>query len=393
MNFSLLQKDPFRVFFPLGWLTGILGVGLWLPLAWGTPDLYPMQAHRLTMIGGFLLSFATGFLATAIPRFTSTDFIRPWEFVLLAAGQGTAILTALTPHPPGHYLSVMFTVVLLIVFAGRRFVNRQENPPFTFVFVGAGLVLWGSASTVLALSQWGLSHPNLVVPAQSLYVHGALLCLVIGVGGRLIPGILGWESIVIEQRQRYEKADAYTQAIPKTLILALVVFLVSYGLEGLMSTQGTWTLRTVIMGYVALRYWKLHNLPRERTGFTWGVWIACWSFLAGLFIPVVWPASGVHGIHVMFIGGFSLLTILVATRVTLAHGTGGKELESSSTTLKFLVILFVLAMLTRVVSVTWPRVYRSHLGYAAVLWIAGALAWAALFLPRILTDYETSPEE
>jgi uncharacterized protein involved in response to NO len=211
---------------------------------------------------------------------------------------------------------------------------------------------------------------------------------VIGVGGRLVPGILGWQKIVAEQRSRYENARVYAEEIPGSLWFALFVFLVSYAIQGQIHTQYLWLMRAGVLLFVAVRYWRLYRFPQERTVFTWGIWISCWSFVLGMFIPVIWPSGGVHGIHMVFIGGFSLLTILVATRVTLAHGTGGMQLESSSRLLPVFIGLFVFSMMTRVTAILWPRVYDSHLGYAALLWIIGIFIWAYLVVPRMLRDFE-----
>ena len=388
MNLSVILKDPFRFFFPLGVLTGVLGVGLWLPLAWGDVSSYPIRAHQLIMVGGFLLTFVVGFLTTAVPRFTSTKFLREWEFSLLVPGLLAALYYGFIAHVPGHFGAVVFTLSVLIVFVLRRFRNRDENPPYTFLFVGAGLGLWWAGSLVLSLAPIVHFVSEVVPPARAIYNHGALLCLVIGVGGRLVPGMLGWRKRVKQQRDRYENAGSLREAVPAAVWGAVVVFVVSYLLEGRLDSRVLWSIRAAVMVYVGMGYWNLHRFPRERTGFTWGIWVAGWSFVIGLWVPVLWPGGGVHGFHTIFIGGFSLLTILVATRVTLAHGTEGKELESSSWILKFLIGLFVLAMMTRVSAAIWPGAYLSHLGYAALAWIVGVVLWGLILLPRMVTDFE-----
>lgn len=390
MNIPPFLEDPFRFFFPLGWFAGLLGVGLWLPLAVGNFEFYPVESHRFIMIGGFLLSFVTGFLATAIPRFTSSWHLQRWEFLLLITGLLGAIVFASLAIASLHYAFVLLTLLVLIVFTTRRFQNRDDNPPSTFIFVGAGLLLWVIASFSLFLNQFNFSPSFIHAPARAIYIHGALLCLVIGVGGRLIPGILGWKSVVVTQRSRYENAESYQEAVPGSMWLVLSVFLTSYAIEGPVRPQLLWLLRGSVISFLAIRYWKLYLPPNQQSGFTWGIWIACWSFVVGMLIPVSWPSGGIHGIHMTFIGGFSLLTILVATRVTLAHGTRGKKLESTSLILKILIGLFILSAFSRVTAIIWPRTYLSHLGYASLLWIVGMVLWAYIFIPRMIGDYETS---
>ena len=66
----LCCAEPFRIFFPLGALLGVIGVSLWPLFYLGAID-YPGVAHSRMMIEGFMASFIFGFLGTAGPRITS----------------------------------------------------------------------------------------------------------------------------------------------------------------------------------------------------------------------------------------------------------------------------------------------------------------------------------
>lgn len=47
-------EEPFRIFFPIGVLLGVVGVSLWLPFYLGAGIPYPNVAHARLMIEGFV---------------------------------------------------------------------------------------------------------------------------------------------------------------------------------------------------------------------------------------------------------------------------------------------------------------------------------------------------
>src|SRR5215467_7007401 len=65
---ALCFAEPFRIFFPLGLLLGVVGVALWPLFVWHVVTFYPAQAHVRLMIEGLMASFIIGFLGTAGPR-------------------------------------------------------------------------------------------------------------------------------------------------------------------------------------------------------------------------------------------------------------------------------------------------------------------------------------
>src|SRR4030095_584117 len=48
-----LHHEPFRIFFPLATLAGIVGVGLWPLLLLGWMETYPGPSHARLMVPGF----------------------------------------------------------------------------------------------------------------------------------------------------------------------------------------------------------------------------------------------------------------------------------------------------------------------------------------------------
>ena len=71
--------EPFRFFFPVGVLAGLVGAALWPLHFGGTYAPYPALAHARIMAEGFLGGFAFGFLGTALPRMLSAPPLRLLE--------------------------------------------------------------------------------------------------------------------------------------------------------------------------------------------------------------------------------------------------------------------------------------------------------------------------
>jgi hypothetical protein len=83
-------------------------------------------------------------------------------------------------------------LTFLLVFAIRRFLRRQANPPPEFVFVGVGLLLGWIAAWIRfdTWMPWSLGISELV--GRRLISEGMVLMLVLGVAGKLVPMFFGF---------------------------------------------------------------------------------------------------------------------------------------------------------------------------------------------------------
>ncbi len=383
MNASILKKDPFRLFFPLGGILAFAGVVPWVYQLF-THASYPRDIHRVLMVNGFLLSFVTGFLMTAIPRFTGGKFATKNEIfsvlgLLILSGIG-----ALTSFQAINYIFSALALMALALFAGKRFLNKTSNPPYTFVFIGIGLFLWLLSNLgMTAVSIGILGHdPISVAITTDLFSNGAIMSLILGVGGRLIPGILGWQEIVTRQRVQYEAPTPFIKLVPKSIWIASLIFVTSFALRPTIPFQFCLFMRFAVTLYFAIWYWKIYRLPVNKTFLTWSIWFCCWCLVLGYLLPILWTDAYVHAIHLLFISGFSLLTLLISIRVSFAHSAVGTEAEKPTPTIFVFVGLILTATLIRVLAILWPEHYLSHLGYAALLWIFALGVWGVILFSR-----------
>src|SRR5215510_1089883 len=129
-------SDPYRLFFPLGIILGLLGVSIWPLYYYGVTPGYSGRAHAFVQTDGFLYAFIVGFLLTAIPRFTGTEppsLITQYVLAAIVVISSAAFeLQFFTIGQTGFLIAQ----VALIALALRRFMHRQQDPPETFALVG-----------------------------------------------------------------------------------------------------------------------------------------------------------------------------------------------------------------------------------------------------------------
>lgn len=362
---SLLKKeisDPFRWLFPLGIIFVIAGASVWVPLLWN-PDLYPVLTHQYLMISGFVSCFVAGFLMTAIPRFSQTQFASGLEVGLFILITFIGLTCALQGNETGMYVMSGSQAIILLSFIFRRIYYRKVNPPYSFLFIFLGLALWIFSDIHRALT--GLED------YKNLHYEAAILAIILGVGGRLIPGILGHVEVVQVQRSRYEQNISLLKTVPSYFFVLIMLWPLAYVLNLF------WVKLVVIL--ILLYGWKIHHFPKERSSLTWSIWIAAWLTFVGFVLTGVMNEGEIHHLHGVFIGGVTLITLLVATRVIQSHGPKDKALENKRI-LFFITGLMVLAMSTRVSAFYMPESYLHHLSYSAIILVLGVLIWSWRYL-------------
>ena len=126
--------------------------------------------------------------------------------------------------------------------------------------------------------------------------------------------------------------------------------------------------------------------PSVRTTLAWCVWAAHWLVILAVWLVAIAPRFRVDFLHVLFIGGFSLLILAVGTRVTLSHGgtvwrrNGPRGRCESAWALDLSPCWLESARLFPAIT------YFEHLAWAGLLWIAGMLFWG-FYLVRLIRTH------
>jgi uncharacterized protein involved in response to NO len=365
------KKEPYRILFLLGFIYLLWGTLLWLPQIWSA-GTYPVLAHRYLMLNGFSASFIAGFLMTAVPKFSQTETAHGKEVLLFISITLLGLIFAFADMEKLSYGASALQAGVILFFLSRRILKRKVNPPYSFVFIFVGLALWIISALI---GTFTVSEAF-----KNLHYEGSIAAIILGVGSRLIPGILGHVEIVQTQRSHYESEKPFLLTVPFHFYAMIFFFVMSYFLTGPLGIA----IRAFIVVCVGLFYWKLYQFPKEKTALTWNIWISCWLIMASFLLKAFWQDGVIHASHAFFFCGIVLLTLLIATRVLQSHGPKDKRLENLKI-LYLITLLIVFAGATRVSAFLLPEHYLRHLGYSSIVLSLGVILWGHRYL-RFVND-------
>lgn len=388
--FRMACEEPFRAFFPLGLLAGICGVMLWPLFFAGVDPIYPGTTHARLMIEGFLGAFVLGFLGTAGPRLTGTPHFTAGELFSLLAFYGATV----SAHIAGLYwLGDTLFLALLVVYAafmGWRFAKREDLPPPGFVLVGLGFLGAIAGAGCLALSEIAGNHgvmlPKVMTGGGILLNQVWVLFLVLGVGSFLLPKFLE-----IKGQPEFVESRTPPPGWAKHAIFAGVVGLVITALF-LLDLFVDAPCLTALGRFISAAAFLFSQIPMHRTAaprvtITRWLHVSMGFTLLGLLFPVVWPLQHVADLHVIFIGGFSLITMTVATRVVLGHSGFGRLFSMPLPFLAGAALLLSGSMVLRFSADFVIPLRGGWISVAAYCWMAGAVLWGWRVLPKVrITD-------
>lgn len=358
------------MFFLSGAVWSLIGVSLWPLFYAGKLSFYPAIHHARLMIEAFGGAFVVGFLGTAGPRMASAPKLTVLELLLLFAlhtANGIGHLKGMTGAADLCFVAML--ALLLAGLLGRIIRFRQEPPPPQLFLALTGL-LCGMAGALMFRSDSVLTSPPAYRLAGLLLYQGLLLPPVLGIGSFLFPRILGGsfgEAGTPEARRRQSCRAA----------AAAVLLVASFFLESSGAVLPGYLLRA---GVAAA--WLISGIPWRRTvgdsprgtlarGLFWALGLG----LAGLVAAGVFPLHRVSMEHLLYVGGFGLLILVVGSRVLFGHSGELVGFDRRWWMPRLILLLAVLAASTRASAAIKPEIMISHHNYAAWLWGAAALLW------------------
>jgi uncharacterized protein involved in response to NO len=373
------RSEPFRIFFPLGVVLAWIGIGHWLLYATGATATYSCTFHGLVQMQAFMMAFAVGFLLTALPRRTQTAPVAPLEALLSAAALVVTTAAAMTEHWVVAEIAYVGLLGVLLQFAGRRFLARTagRRPPAAFVLVpfaalhgliGAGLV---TAPEVAGVPGWTGHLGRLLVE------QGVFLCLAVGIGSLVLPLMAGASPPPDLGSAPREAWKALLYAAAGAAIFASL--LLEQG--GFVRTGPLLRAAVVAVGIgIGGGAWRPPGKPGVHRKL---VWLSVWLMPVGLIVSATWPDYRVPALHILFIGGFSLMAFGVATHVILSHLDMEHLALGRPAPVVGLGVAFLVALCARLAADA-SETYFVHIGWAAALWILGSAVWLAFVAPKLL---------
>ncbi len=374
-----LAAEPFRLFFFSGALWSIIGVSLWPLFYAGQLGFYPGITHARIMIEAFGAAFVVGFLGTAGPRMATAPRLTAVELLLLFvlhATNGVLHLKLQIRAADACFLSLLVILLLCLVIRVVKF--RQEAPPPQLILALTGL-LCGIAGTTMWLNPDWTATPERYRLAGLLVYQGLLLPPVLGIGSFLFPRILG--------------GSFGETSTPSALRDKLFCTLAAAGLiigSFFLETAGEPIPAYLLRAGTAAAYLLTGVRWRRRAGDPPGGTLAKglpWALLTGL---LGLAAAGfaydrrVGLEHLLYIGCFGLLILVVGSRVLFGHSGNPAGFEQRSWVARLLIAGALVAATTRAVAEMVPRIMISHHQYAAWFWGLTVLLWLVWHRRRFL---------
>ncbi len=378
-SISRWRSEPFRIFFPLGVFLAWIGVGHWLLYATGVAATYSCRFHGLVQMQAFMMAFAIGFLLTALPRRTQTRSVDWIEMVALVAALLITTAAAIAERWVIAETSYAALFALLIEFALRRFLKGAvgRRPPAAFVLLPIAALHGMAGAVLIAVAEVKNVAPWTSQLGLLLVEQGVFLCLAVGVGSLVLPLMGGAPpppDLGSAPRETW-KALAYASA-------GAAIF-ASLLLEQLGFERSGPLLRAIVVA-IGLGFgggaWRLPGKPGAHRKL---VWLAVWLMPVGLIVSALWPDYRVPALHIVFIGGFSLMAFGVATHVAVSHLNLEQLALGRPPAVIILGAAFLIALCARLAA-DFSNTYFLHLGWAAAMWILGSAVWLAFFGSKLL---------
>ena len=375
-----LAGEPFRVFFVSGILWSIAGVALWPLFYAGKLTFYPGITHARLMIEAFGGAFVVGFLGTAGPRMAGAPRLTTAELLALFAlhsANGFCHMKLLIMEGDLCFLALL--VLLLACLVVRLIHFRTETPPPQMLLALTGL-LCGIAGAAMWLSPDWISTPASYRLAGLLLYQGMLLPPVLGIGSFFFPRILGG---------KFGEPATATQAKVKLwrACAAAVLLVASFFVETSGFPVAGFLLRAGVAAAYLLTEIRWHRAPgnSSRGSLATGLHWALGTGLAGLAAAGFFYDHHVALEHLLYIGGFGLLILVVASRVLFGHSGELSGFARRSWTARVIIFLVFVAATTRASAGFWPDITVSHHKYAAWTWGLAAALWLVWHRRRFVT--------
>jgi len=375
LSAPLWRREPYRILFPLGALLSWAAVSHWLLLALRFTDTYLSIFHAMTQVQGFLTCYAVGFLFTFIPRRTGTSPPAAWQMAVAIASPVLTSALAFTEHWAASQLPWIILLLTVVGFAARRARSsggaRRGAP--SFVWVPLTLVIAFLATLLTGAAAAGEKLMWLHDLGRSVVLQGTFTGLALGIGSMLIPVITRGEPPQELRPDEVRRARAWHLA-------AALLFFAAFWVEARLSVRAGFALRAAASAAVlwfAARAWRRPTLPGLHRRL---ILIAVWCIPAGNALVAAFPEYRQAGLHVLFIGGFALLTLTVSAHVALTHGGQAELLRGRPRPAVAMVALLALALAGRILVVVDQTRFYLWLGIAASAFLAATVAWTMLFI-------------
>ena len=357
-----LKKDPYFYLFPLGLISASIGILIWIAYQLGLLNIYPREAHAALMFFSFLGAFISGFLMTAIPKMTKTDPASTTEILGAGIFMPAAWVMAYVNHIRLMILIYLLQLLYLLFFISRRFLVKKQIPFEGFVFMPFAFLL-----AFFGLGHYFLAAVNDLTLVYTLAGEAFVLNLICGLGSRLNPVLSRLPNALNPDMQgdKSRLLKFFTAAL--LLNTSFILQFTGYALLAFLC-------RAVVITVIAIYFFRIFHKPIVFTCVGWSLKLATGVMIFGYLIAAYNYHNPLASLHLVYIGGISLLTLMVATRVSLAHGGKSLDSELSAMPLLFVALFFMTAAFFRILAGIETQSWKMNI--AEFSFLASIAIWA-----------------
>ena len=397
------RREPFRILFPLGVAFGCLGVSHWLAFALGWLETASGFYHASIQVGAYMYCFIAGFLMTALPKFAKAAPASNAELLcvlLLLAIQATLLSLGAWILAQTCYAGLL---VFLVVFAGRRVAGRHSGvgPPTELFWVPIGVVLGLVGTGLLIVAQIWEMPSWVIATGRPMAQQGFLVAVVTGVAGFMAPRLMGRGYLQVtpagvsgpDGLRCAQQADRVRRTRVMLHALAAIALAGSFAIEGIGFVGPAYLVRALVVTVVWVVVAQVHRPPAVSDYYVKLLWMSLWMVLIGLWGAGLFPRYRVAMLHLVFLGGFSLMTFAVGVMVVLTHAGEGLRLRQRLGVLRIAVVGIGVAMVARVTADFWSAWYYPAIALASCAWLIVGLSWLVYILPRVARPVQTGEFE
>ncbi len=378
-----LPFNPFRLFFPFGIVFGVIGVGHWVlwSVGWKIPNI--ALAHASLQTQGFLSAFVVGFLMTAFPRFSGTWPAKKLEIAVTLIAATSFLVATLEHHWLAAQLFYLALMGTLVLFAASRVPHRMKPLPSSFLLLGFGFLHALLGPALIVVSRFGISNFALFSSGRQMVQVGFMLCMVLGVTGKLAPFLFGYVDDPESEADRPSPLRTGKIAVALHGLTGAGI-LVSFFLDNLNPTIGA-GLRAVLATMHLFTFARIGRPLRKKTTLMYFFYISTWMIPLGLWGGFFWPSFRIATLHVVFLGGFSLMIFSFGMLIVLSHSAKAALLNSRLIPMRVIGVSVLVALAFRLLAELVPSRYMLMIHMSSGLWVLAALIWGGVTLPKILS--------
>ncbi|PLW76540.1 NnrS family protein [Cohaesibacter celericrescens] len=380
-----LFSDGFRPFFPLAALSALGYILFWGMSLSGVISvdfgLEPLLIHRYEMIFGFLAAAMAGFLTTAVPAWSSTPNVAGWHLIGLATlwclGRVFVLFMNVVPHWLVFGSHIAFITLLALRIIPPLWQARMRHLIWP-------VLLLGLAQSVTVLEMCLGFAPS--IGTIKLDFETGLIIAEGAFAAMVLTALAPISTVIVNKA--LDLAGDGNKFIPRpplrrAAMICIGFFVLARVSGSSESLQGWLGLASACAILNILQDWHIRGALG--TVYSKSLYIIYWFLAIGLalqaggLMEILSYDAFVAGRHMLFIGGFSLATLMVLIIAGTRHS--GRALNLPIL-FRFSIIFMILSCLFRSVlplvvpEIDWLIMAWLSFALCFVLYLIQFLPWA-----------------